>query len=462
MDEASSPPLERDHLSTLPRETLASIFDLVFELNIGKQMTGAINRSLLPYTRHNQLKRVRIWSWRQLELLVDGAAELGEFIEELSLAMGPLFADVLQLPQDVEEPSPSNAELVPFLRTLKRLRNLAIKRTTRLAELILSPQVSDHSFPSLNSLELDASFSHWPNPFEPCHWTQLDALSSLQSFTLMVARDPSSIYEPEEGVIVEEVDSPNADGDGARAADSAQEGSCACEEGKKSAQPYIENLVLCGALGHPLASRILEIAPKPITLVLIYEFGTSTFASFLQQLRHPERICSLSIYNDVPDEDEEHVDDLLHPFSQLDNLTLSAGTFGPSLFTRFLRNPLPLSHLTFGPDAPVTAMQLLGLIEGSSRLSLLETLTLDMVNETCRGTRIQEDAGGVLCSSTEDGVYDDWVRTDWEPWLPREGAEQVVRAGKKAGVEVKGRVLDALRVEAEYEAEVEYARSLRS
>lgn len=108
-----SPSLERDHLSTHPRETLATIFDLVYKLYEDKQMLGAIGRSLLPYTRQNQLKKVRIKSYRQLELLVEGAAELGEFIEELSVVMGPASPGPLLPVPGVEELSPSKPSSCP-------------------------------------------------------------------------------------------------------------------------------------------------------------------------------------------------------------------------------------------------------------------------------------------------------------------------------------------------------------
>lgn len=152
------------------------------------------------------------------------------------------------------------------------------------------------------------------------------------------------------------------------------------------------------------------------------------------------------------------MDDL--PFVELNDLALTAGTFGPSLITHVLRDPLPLARPTFGPWSQASTTQLLGLLADPSRLSSLKIVVLDIVMEPKRGTRIVEDTGGQPCSLTDDGVYGDWERAEWYPWLPREGAEQVVQAGRKAGVKVKGEVVKALQVEAEYEAEVEYARSL--
>lgn len=84
-----------------------------------------------------------------------------------------------------------------------------------------------------------------------------------------------------------------------------------------------------------------------------------------------------------------------------------------------------------------------------------------MVEAGRRGTRIREEAGGALCPSTVEGAYDDWERAEWLPELPREGAEQIAQAAKRAGVTVEGDMMDALQVEIEYDTEIEYARSLR-
>lgn len=440
--------LKRDHLSALPRETLAIIFELVYELNKDKQMLGAISRSFLPYTRQNQLRKIRITSWRQLELLVDaGNAELGEFIEDLSIVLGPSLASPSP---DVEALSPSDAQLVPFLRALTRLRNLEVARYTRLAEILLSPNVPDLFLPSLESLDLHASFHRWPDPFNPAHYNRLGALSSLKVFTLMVARDPNSIHEEEKGDIVE---GPSRFGD--------EPSSAGPSEAATSAELDLTSLVVGGALGHPLASQILDLAPSVVTLDLISEYPATTLAPFFQRLRHPELLGYLAIYNDLGDfGDLAPVDDLLLPLVELDHLLLTAGTFGPSMFTHVLPL-LPLTGLQFGLWASASTSQIIGLLEGPSRISTLETLTLDMVEAGKRGTRIREEAGGALCPSTVEGAYDDWERAEWLPELPREGAEQIAQAAKRAGVTVEGDMMDALQVEIEYDTEIEYARSLR-
>lgn len=152
---------------------------------------------------------------------------------------------------------------MPFLRTLQCLRDLSIARSTRLAELLLSPQISEHPFPSLSTLELDASFSNWPNPFDPPHFARLYAFSSLQSFTLMVARDLNTIHEKQELEVVEEVDSQV----GVRISNSAQSGPWGCNNRETRDDSGVQFLILAGLSNIPslLRSSKLRRSPSPST-----------------------------------------------------------------------------------------------------------------------------------------------------------------------------------------------------
>lgn len=210
----------------------------------------------------------------------------------------------------------------------------------------------------------------------------------------------------------------------------------------------VTSLSIVGPLAHPSSAELITSFPCLCMLDLFDNSSTPNLKHILEAVEASLiNYLVLASAKDLP----SPLDDLLRRFTSVDYLSLGGGTFSDDLFS-FLRDPLPLEELTFGPDAEVSAARLKGLLKDDgtgSRLTKLKRLELNMVYPGMVGTRIAEDADFVLCDRTEDGIYDDWTLPDWPNDYSLVVAEGIVGMAKALDppVEIVGDILKAIEVD---------------
>lgn len=336
---------------------------------------------------------------------------------------------------DVEAETPTDDQLVAYWGTLTRATKLRVNGSSRIAQLLLSPHAAATVLPALQSLCLSAEFASWPNPFDPFHYKHLIEYHELITFTILIQRHANTIFDEEEEPL--------------RTSDASREDSAEAEElepeegspgGSRSENqlPDIAYISVAGALGHPAAVRILAIAPRPYGLELLAFGDIASFVPFLDAHTDPRCLTSLFLCNGHC-ASTAPIDHALLRFTSLQRLSLTAETRGPDLFTKVLTNTLPIIYLTLAQGMDVSTADVLGLLEGPTRLRTLKELTLDLIDEGDEG-------------EMGDDPLEGWTMPDWTMVFPREGAGSVLAAADKAGVVVTGRVAQAMKVEQAYAA----------
>lgn len=344
-------------------------------------------------------------------------------------------------PSETKDPLfPSNEQLKKtLLPLLSNILDISISGSSRLASLILRPEVAAFSLPKLVHLELRSTFADLDDPFHPSYYSTLSYYTTLHHLSLSVLRNPLNIR------LSSKPPPPDLELDYA-----------------------IRDLELSGPLTTSQSSvkRLLKQVGYFHSLKLRDECQNSIIFEFLDAVIavcSPPDIYTLELYApglDLTSSDLTRAGSLCE-FQHLSYLSVGGACSSASSFYSTLGH-IALEVLAFREGAEVDLGQLTKLIKGPERMESLETIVLDTVKGKI-GTRIEEE--GVPYKDGVEGeyqTYPNWEFPKWTKRFSRRGLEKLWRVAERNGVQLSGSAIDALEVEDEYEEELEILRAFES
>ncbi|GAA6023580.1 hypothetical protein JCM10207_005721 [Rhodosporidiobolus poonsookiae] len=395
----------KDHLSRLPAELLAWIFELAWG---SQQLAGPLSRALLPFDRNARFKFVEVESFAQLFRLAAifrANRTLPHLIKELHY-----FNDD---PSDI----PADFSLEAFFASLEQLSSLVIggDHIHRIVTFVLSPTFPASVSPLLSCLSIELP-DHAANPWDPAHFQHLAFLPRLGYMSLSAFQNDVELPaspQPAPPVTLSHLTDLNlwvTNSPGGRGAACALVNSC----------PSLHTL--------DLASN------NPADLAAVLEGSTCPALDRLN-------LCVLSP-GSIGHNPPFPFDHFLPRFPTIRHLRLDYGTFTSSTLPAHLAALPSLSTLTFDRDALVGYTTLCALVEGSTRFRSLERVTLDMYTLSC-GWQICENGNGELHPHHEDSPLH--LGPFWEVDVPAEQLQpreidRFVRRAEQAGIKVDGTV----------------------
>ncbi|GAA5972702.1 hypothetical protein JCM3765_000978 [Sporobolomyces pararoseus] len=433
-----------DYLSRLPATILHRIFDIVKSL--GAPLIRPIERRYVQSQQKPLFHRVSIKSYEQLDQLCKTA----EGKPNLMRCIVHLHFDIeLDQPAglDVDTPSEAKDPLVPssdqFIKTLfpllSELLDISISGSSRLASLVLRPEVAAFSLPKLSRLHLCSTFSDFDDPFNPSYYSTLSYYTHLRHLTLSVLRNPQSIrlsskptppdLQLDHGIVSLELSGPLT-----------------------ASQTSVKRLLT--QIGYFDSLKLRDQCHNS----LIFEF-----VDVAADLDCSSDLENLDIYAPSLDSAtlERSLVQRLGSFETLSRLPVGgACSSAPSFYSTLAY--LSLEVVVFEEGAEVDLAKLTKLIKGPEKMESLETIILQTVKGKI-GTRIEEK--GVPYKEGIDGeyqTYPDWEFPKWTKEFSRRGVEKLWRVAERNGVQLGGSAIDALEVEDEYEEELEALRAYES
>ncbi|GAA6009276.1 hypothetical protein JCM10207_004332 [Rhodosporidiobolus poonsookiae] len=174
-----------------------------------------------------------------------------------------------------------------------------------------------------------------------------------------------------------------------------------------------------------------------------------TLSDALDALPRPDRLTALEIDGAAgANIDLRTFADQLRRFSRLIHLELSGSiVLSQPLLLNTLRS-LPLVHLTFGTDLPISKTLVEPLLSDSSILQSLKRLTLSTIWGR-RGPSAEE------CYYDPWAFEEEWTAPTFDQSLTRAALSKLISLAQKTGLEVDGDSLEALDIEYDYLAERE-------
>ncbi|GAA5821994.1 hypothetical protein JCM11251_004815 [Rhodosporidiobolus azoricus] len=402
-------PNRPDYLSHLPAELLSKIFHLAHSSG-GATSIAPLSKALLPFLHEVLYASVEIDTYSQLRNFcqtIRKVEERGEQVRTLDVKFGYRWKPMPFLVDEGEDPlNPSNDELLHLFRRLKSLRTLMLNGSTRIALLVLSPQVAGGCLPQLDELFLKSSFAGIDDPYHISLYNDLAFYRNLRLFSLVIERSASSIKP----------------------------------SSKPSHNPYFS---------FPPLDRLRLNGPtaaSPGAPGLLASFG------IVHHLEVLDDSCTSSSL--LP---------LLNAFGNSDeayalSLRSYEAPYDPILTTSLLRFT-QLDRLELGGTSRISALQIEALVSGPKKHNALKCLTFDQTNAKM-GTRIQEDANGVLCDWHPSGwgYYPDWVLPHFTETCSRSGLKKLLLVAQQDGVEVDGEAVEAIEVDEAFDRELEWLR----
>ncbi|GAA5962533.1 hypothetical protein JCM3765_003720 [Sporobolomyces pararoseus] len=396
---------KRDHFSPLPPELLDSIFDLA---HASSPLIGPISGSLASFWRARRFARVEIKGYKQLVAFANNVS-VGTLalVRHLLVAIPPFPHGLTARLDDFNNPALFKEMEVPgyyrensikvLFRNLLNVKTLSLSGSSRVARLILSPDIAVTSFPKLSALSIKSTFEGLNDPFHPAHFASLFFYDELTILEISAFRTESSIHSSKK-------ENPTLTPDDVVPLASLQlAGPISASEG-----------------AHPL----LFLLPAAITTALQDSAQRSRIQLYLDVIFSGtlELIIHASVQIPLP----------LDAFVRIDNLRYLAlfGELAPTE-SRFydLLAKMPLVCLQFGGGNELSTNGLIGLVSGSKRSSTLETMVIDevMIGHALDGSRVEAPA---------------YTRT-----FTREGFERLMSLGKTAGVEIIGKAVEAFQAD---------------
>ncbi|GAA5974753.1 hypothetical protein JCM5350_001277 [Sporobolomyces pararoseus] len=440
----SFPQPNLDYLSPLPATILKCIFDIAQSSET--PLVTPLARRYLQFQQEPLFHRVSLKSYEQLDELCKTA----ETKPNLMRCIAHLHVDI-KLEQaaglDWKSPSETKDPLVPSDEQLRKtlfplLSNtldISISGSSRLASLILRPEVAAFSLPKLVHLHLCSTFADLDDPFHPSYYSRLSYYTNLHHLSLSVRRNPLSI-----------------------------------RLSSKPAPPVLQldhcivSLELSGPLtvSQPSVERILRQIGYFDSLKLRDECQNSVIFEFLDVVAEID--CSwdfsaldLSALGLGSTRSKQARVASFSEFRSLSHLSVGGACSTASSCNSTLQDSA-IGVLAFREEAEVDLDKLTELIKGSEKIETLETIILDTVKGKI-GNRIEEER-----APYRDGIdgeyqtYPDWEFPRWREGFSRRGSEKLWRVAERNGVQLRGSAMDALEVEDEYEEELEILRAYES
>jgi len=251
---------------------------------------------------------------------------------------------------------PKNEQLVVMLRMLEEVEEVEMKGSTRIALLVLSPQIANSCLPELQSLALDTTFDGIDDPFHSSHYSALLYYDQLLAFEVRIQRPFASILPSTKPLPTYNILPVHLYRD-------------LRIEGPLGASPYASSLVsissaldslrLCDSAAGTLPSKVLTI---------------------LEAVEHPERVSAISLECTRRQTGVEgNLSNTLSRFSTLEVLGFVGQWPALSGSVYKLFGKLPIRELCFGPKYPVSLARLKELVHGPSKSSTLRLLNLSNV-----------------------------------------------------------------------------------
>lgn len=416
-----------DHLSRLPNELPARIFDLVWR-DWRPQKVGVLNRALLPFVYANSYYWIEVKSYERLDQLcqsIAADASLGRMVFKLAIWIDGDKDDRGWTRGLKADPgTPTSAALVQLLEAMPNLVELQLVGCVEAARTVLEHELEDGSLPSLARLMLEEAFPS--DPFDPRLYSNLRHYPKLCQLVIQL----SPFLPPLPAAQPLQADPPSLD--------------------------FITSLELYADLSSPSIPVLLASFPSLLNLIFVNTSPTPNYPPLLlavtpslQQLT----LCSLPS-NGVPDEWTLHppVDHFLPRFTRLTHLSIHGPCATLDLID-FL--PPSLKELRLGYDVRLFEGELWRLIAEPRRLSALTYFDMSFFFGTF-GTTIEE-SGGKVYENPETGAlepYPDWELPDWSEDFTRAGVEEFMKKAWGLGLMASGTMGLATDVQEQFEHEV--------
>jgi hypothetical protein len=331
---------------------------------------------------------------------------------------------------EIQDPLiPSDEQITRYLfPSLENIVDASFSGSSRLASLILRPEVAAFHLPKLSVLNLSSTFRSFDDPFDPSYYSTLPYYTGLGRLTLKVLRSPQSIRVSPKSELLPVT----------------------------SLTSSIINLDLSGPLTSSKTSvkRLIASISYLSSLTLNDESNESAIYDFLSSLDDCFdvdflEISAPSVRAPLPDEIGSEA---LSAYSSLDYLVVGGGIPSDPSFYEPLHS-LPLEVLSFSQGAKINLVELTKLIKEHESL---ETIVLNNISQRKIGTRI-EDMGVPYARKVGKGcgIYPDWELPVWTEDLTQAGLEKFWRVAARNGLTLRGTAIDALEVEDEFEEEEE-------
>ncbi|GAA5867107.1 hypothetical protein JCM8547_006241 [Rhodosporidiobolus lusitaniae] len=172
----------KDYLTSLPNELLQAITELVVRQRDVSSL-AFVHPVFLAFIRSKRFSKLTIKGPYRLSRLINvlkASGHAGASVKTLEL-------DFFNSQQD-ETVLPSRQDFVSFLGTLSVLKELTIKRSTKLIRTFLS---RSPPLPCLIRVVLEDTFKGWQNPFDAVHYT-----TSAEIPSFAISPSPSTVPSP--------------------------------------------------------------------------------------------------------------------------------------------------------------------------------------------------------------------------------------------------------------------------
>ncbi|GAA5908134.1 uncharacterized protein JCM6883_004126 [Sporobolomyces salmoneus] len=426
-----------DHLSRLPPELLGNIFSRLGELDTS--LVHPLSKRLYPFQQATLYRKISLRSYDQLDKLcwtaVNNPHLLAEHVLDADIDLNfnvernwePFSMRFFE----VDDPLiPSSDRIERLFSILDRVESLAIEGSSRIASIILTPQVAVSSLPKLTTLRLSSSFHGFDDPFNPSFYASLSNYLDLGQLKLQVCRTPASVK-------LSTKPSPDT----------------------TSPLPSLFSLTLNGPLSRSISSVQRLICSFALILELNLEdtAPTSRIYSLLEGLETPEELTHLSLqrYEAFGPSPEGSLLTLVDGLSELSSLDVggTCASVAPEFFQAL--HQLPLETLIFSPESDVNLVELGKLIKGRQKHKTLKAIRFDNVGGKI-GSRIRDKTAPAWQPEVYKwGRYDDWFLPSWTDSFTATKLEEFEELAEQEGIEVSGNAFEAITVEEEYQEERE-------
>lgn len=398
-------PPQIDYFSLLPNELVQLIADH-HDHKFGQDPIPLVSKRFLPHHRAQLYSAVNISTPFQLDAFFETLStvpHLGTLVGSLHLMM-PLPETDSEGDDQTSLARFDDDTLQGCLKTLTRVSYCNIDQSSRISRLVLG--MEEPMSIELINLYIKLSGNDFPDLFDPYNFRHLSKYPSLADLSVITVEEPTFV-----------------------------------NLANRSNQSFpnltsIDSLSIDGKLSDTYPSHLIGCCTPISFPVSNWDSGDGVTAA-LKAVKSPSLVQELILRtrNRLP---APSYLDHLRKYDNIRSLNLGRGCvpFEPA-FYRYLRS-LPLEDLTFGYEARLSSTGVLSLVEGSSRIKTLGQLQLD---------HIIARKGSFAASHWNT----DWILPNWEGEVTRSQCEAIRGAGERVGVEVIGKVFEAMEIEDTFE-----------
>ncbi|GAA5971898.1 hypothetical protein JCM11641_001560 [Rhodosporidiobolus odoratus] len=415
-------PLSTSPLLRLPRELLQHIFDEAYKEEQPP--------SLLCHTLAPMVIRAR---WQNVEIFGSTALKLFSLLKHTAPSVPPIVQSFVLEDQKCgtypyrgpsHDADPSTLRLfdVPTaVAGLSSLQSLHVKATWGLTQYVVQGLEQSGTIFNLRDLLLFSDFDQWEDPLDPNHWAFLSLHTRLKTLTIRV--DGWSEGEQRPAALVSPFQSSVTD----------------------------LTITYPNSRPSPTASAFAAVFPSLTTLALSIPAETpDILPDLLSAFPHPDKVTLLAVDDWCYGTSISHI---LALYAGVDDLRITGcDSNEPQLFDAIRQMP-NLYALEFDDETILTASHLLHLIQGPAKHPSLKLLDLNHIYSR-KGASVH-DYGPFWDSSANKWTTHagSWTLHHFTPDFPMESMEEIVEAGRRNGVKVRGSMLEAMKVQKAFEAE---------